>query len=82
MTVVRYFAAIKAAAGVGEEQVDAGTLAEALDAVRARHDGRFADVLTRCSFVVDGDPAGTRDHASVGLGANSLVDCLPPFAGG
>ena len=82
MTVVRYFAAIKAAAGVGEEQVEASTLAAALDAVRARHDARFSEVLERCSFVVDSDPAGTRDHASVALGPNSLVDCLPPFAGG
>lgn len=82
MSTVRYFAAVKEAAGVGEEQVEAATLAEALDAVRCRHADRFATVLARCSFVVDGAPVGGRDHASVSLQPASVVDALPPFAGG
>jgi sulfur-carrier protein len=82
MTTVRYFAAAKEAAGTGSEQVEAGTLAEALDAVRERHDARFDTVLARCSFVVDGGPVGGRDHAQVALHASSVVDVLPPFAGG
>ncbi len=35
-----------------------------------------------CSFVVDGDPVGARDHADVQLADGGLVDVLPPFAGG
>jgi hypothetical protein len=27
-------------------------------------------------------PVGSREHAGVPVGAESLVDCLPPFAGG
>jgi hypothetical protein len=39
-------------------------------------------VLSVCAFVVDGDPAGARDHATVSLTGAALVDVLPPFAGG
>ncbi len=80
--LVRYFAAAKAAAGVGEDRVEATTLAEALAAVRSLHGPRFEEVLARCSYLVDGHPAGTRDHGSVAVPPGSVVDCLPPFAGG
>jgi sulfur-carrier protein len=82
MSVLRYWAAAKAAAGVAEEQVEGASLAEALEAARSRHDARFAQVLERCSFLVDGDPVGTREPAAVALAAGATVDVLPPFAGG
>lgn len=82
MTVIRYFASVKAAAGTTEEPVEATTLAEALAVVRERHDGRFVQVLAVCSFVVDGHPVGTRDHDDVTVGPDSVIECLPPFAGG
>ena len=82
MTTLRYWAGARAAAGTASEQVDAATLAEALETARGQRGRRFADVLSVCSFVVDGDPVGARDHASIGLAADSLVDVLPPFAGG
>ena len=82
MSTVSYFAAAKEAAGLAAEDVDAGTLAEALSEVRGRHDARFTTVVARCSFVVDGDPVGGRDHAVVALAPGSVVDVLPPFAGG
>jgi len=79
---VRYWAAARAAAGVAEEPYDAVTLAEALDAVRARHPGELARVLRRCSFLIDGDPVGTRGHETVRLADGGTVEVLPPFAGG
>lgn len=91
---VRYWAAAKAAAGVAEEPYEADTLAGALDAVRARHagdgtgdgtgsgSGELARVLARCSFLVDGDPVGTRGHETVRLADGGTVEVLPPFAGG
>jgi molybdopterin synthase sulfur carrier subunit len=82
VTVVRYFAAAKAAAGVAEDPVEAGTLADVLSSVRARHDERFSAVLSVCSFLVDGAPVGTRPPERVVVGVDALVDCLPPFAGG
>ncbi|MDT9698741.1 MoaD/ThiS family protein [Streptomyces sp. P17] len=79
---VRYWAAAKAAAGVAEEAYDAATLADALAAVRERHPGELARVLRRCSFLIDGDPVGTRGHETVRLADGGTVEVLPPFAGG
>ena len=82
MTTLRYWAAARAAAGTAEERTDAATLADALQQARSGRDERFGRVLQVCSFVVDGDPVGARDHAEVRLAADGLVDVLPPFAGG
>ncbi len=82
MTTLRYWAAARAAAGVAEETTSASTLAEALLLARAARDDRFGRVLEVCSFVVDGEPVGARDHGSVALADGGLVDVLPPFAGG
>ncbi|SHN13907.1 MoaD/ThiS family protein [Actinacidiphila paucisporea] len=81
---IRYWAAAKAAAGTAEEPYRAATLADALAAARRRHAARpdFARVLLRCSFLVDGHPVGTRDHAQVPLPDRGTVEVLPPFAGG
>ncbi|WP_370423914.1 MoaD/ThiS family protein [Streptomyces sp. QH1-20] len=81
---IRYWAAAKAAAGTAEEPYAARTLKDALDAARHRHATRpeFARVLLRCSFLVDGDPVGTRDHTTVQLAEGGTVEVLPPFAGG
>ncbi|MGW1224966.1 MoaD/ThiS family protein [Streptomyces sp. NPDC001478] len=79
---IRYWAAAKAAAGTAEEPYTAATLGEALDAVRAAHPGELSQVLRRCSFLVDGDPVGTRSHETVRLAEGGTVEVLPPFAGG
>jgi molybdopterin converting factor small subunit len=79
---IRYWAAAKAAAGTAQEPYDARTLAEALDEARLRHPGEFVRVLRRCSFLVDGDPVGTRGHETVRLAEGGTVEVLPPFAGG
>lgn len=82
MTTVRYWAAARAAAGTSSDQLAGGTLAEALAAAVAAHGERLERVLAVCAYVVDGDPVGSRPHASVALAPGSLVDVLPPFAGG
>ncbi|WP_328915145.1 MULTISPECIES: MoaD/ThiS family protein [unclassified Streptomyces] len=81
---IRYWAAAKAAAGTAEEPYRAANLADALAAARARHarEPEFARVLLRCSFLIDGDPVGTRDHTAVPLPDGGTVEVLPPFAGG
>ena len=82
--LIRYWAAAKEAAGTAQEAYQADTLGEALAAARAaRADSpRFAEVLRRCSYVVDGQPVGTRDHTTVRLADGGEVEVLPPFAGG
>jgi sulfur-carrier protein len=81
---IRYWAAAKDAAGVAEEPVEAASLAEALAAARARRaaDTRFLEVLARSSFLVDGAPAGARPPAGVTVAEGSVIEVLPPFAGG
>ena len=82
MAVLRYWAGARAAAGVAEQSVDAATLAAALEAARSGRDERFAQVLSVCSFVVDEQPVGLTPHEEVMVTADSVVEVLPPFAGG
>ncbi|HEX5993692.1 MAG TPA: MoaD/ThiS family protein [Jiangellales bacterium] len=81
---LRYWASLRAAAGRTEETVAAGTLAAALAQARAQHTDspRFEAVLGICAVIVDGTPVGRRDHGDVLLGDGSVVELLPPFAGG
>ena len=79
MAHVRYFAAAAEAAGVSSEMVDAPTLGTLRSAVTERHGDAFARVLERCSVLVDGMNTGDPDTP---LATASLVDVLPPFAGG
>jgi sulfur-carrier protein len=92
MVTVRYWAAAKQAAGVGEESVSARTLAEALAAVVGRRASAggpggegaqaLSGVLARSSFLIDGDPVGSRAPERVELPESAIIEVLPPFAGG
>lgn len=85
---LRFWAAAREAAGTAEESVGAATLAAALaEAVERRGgaDGGGADlvrVLARCSLLVDGMQVGRVDPGTVALHEDSVVEILPPFAGG
>ena len=85
IVTVRYWAAAKDAAGVADEKVEASTLAEALAAGLAAagdQSGRLSQVLARSSFLVNGEPAGKRPPESITLADDTVVEVLPPFAGG
>ncbi|HWL01986.1 MAG TPA: MoaD/ThiS family protein [Microbacteriaceae bacterium] len=78
MAQVRYFAAAEEAAGVAEESRDETTLGALRAALAADYPG-LARILPRCSVLV----AGSRhEDPETPLGAATLVDVLPPFAGG
>ncbi|HEY8473201.1 MAG TPA: MoaD/ThiS family protein [Natronosporangium sp.] len=79
MVTVRYFAGARAAAGVREEQLPAGTLDELVAALADRHGERLAAVLRVASFLVDGVRCPDRAQP---LPDRATVDVLPPFAGG
>jgi sulfur-carrier protein len=81
---VRYWAAARAAAGRDTDEVTGETLAEVLDAVRSLHadQAKFAQVVGVCSVLVGERPVGSRDPATVRIGAGETVELLPPFAGG
>ena len=76
---VRYFAGARAAAGVDTESRDASTLDELVGQIVDEHGAKLERVLTACSFLVDG--TSTRNRA-LALSPGSVVDVLPPFAGG
>jgi molybdopterin synthase sulfur carrier subunit len=81
---VRYWAAIKAAAGTGGDDVVGATVGEVLAAVRELHAGepRFARVLAVCSLLVCERPLGSADPDQVPVSPGDVIDVLPPFAGG
>jgi sulfur-carrier protein len=90
IVTLRYWAAAKEAAGVAEETITAGTLAEALAAARGRagqsgqagQGSRLRAILARSSFLIDGMPVGTRAPDAVALSDAAVIEVLPPFAGG
>ncbi|GAA2054075.1 MoaD/ThiS family protein [Williamsia deligens] len=78
---VRYFAAAEAAAGRAGETVvlpSSATLAD-LRAQLGADNPALARVLTRCSFLRDA--VVVRDHDTPLAGA-TVIEVLPPFAGG
>ena len=80
IVTMRYWAAAKEAAGVAEEKVAADTLAAALAAIRPS--ARLSAVLARSSFLIDGQPVGSRAAEAVTLADGAIIEVLPPFAGG
>ncbi|KZS76806.1 hypothetical protein A4G26_21445 [Mycobacterium kansasii] len=82
VVTVRYFGAARAATGRHEEAVPvrAGdTVAQVVSAIGGRHGERMADLLQRCSFLLDEMAVTSRRCQVAHL---STLDVLPPFAGG
>ena len=77
MAVVRYFAAAQEATGLDSERRDETTLGALRDALSAAYPG-LGGILPRCAVLV----GGSRVADDTTLGADDLVDVLPPFAGG
>ena len=76
----RMFGSARAAAGAGEVQVASGPVAEVVAALTGDLPARFADVLAASSLVADGHRLDRQSPAMVAGG--TVVDVLPPFAGG
>ena len=73
---VRYWAGAQRAAGVAQETLAAGSIAELRASLAAR--AGFDRLATVVSFLVDGQHAGESERPPDG----AVVDVLPPFAGG
>jgi molybdopterin converting factor small subunit len=85
IVTLRYWAAAKDAAGVADEKVEAATLADALAAGLAAggdERARLGQVLAMSSFLVNGEPVGKRSPRAITLTDDSVIEVLPPFAGG
>ncbi|MDQ6687177.1 MAG: MoaD/ThiS family protein [Actinomycetota bacterium] len=87
---VRYWAAARGAAGVDEDMLDVDgtvTLASLLARVQALHSAEpghagIGPVLAVCSVLVGDRPVTSADPADVVVAPGSVVELLPPFAGG
>lgn len=78
MVHVRLFAGAADAAGTDYLELEAATVGQLRQALLAQCGPRLAEVLPRCSLLVDGVAAG--DDRQIESGAQA--DVLPPFAGG
>lgn len=83
---VRYWAGARAAAGTAEDAFAVTgeiALADLLAQVLERHPGdRMARTVAVCSVLVGDRPVRTQDPATVLVAPGSVVELLPPFAGG
>lgn len=77
MALVRYFAAAEEIAGRAEERRSEPTLGALRAGLVTAHPG-LAAILPRCAVLV----AGARVADETPIAADTLVDVLPPFAGG
>ena len=83
---VRYWAGARAAAGTAEDTfaVDAELTLDALvTMVLERHPGdRMARTVAVCSVLLGDQPVRSQDPAAVVVRPGTVVELLPPFAGG
>lgn len=84
---LRYWASLRAAAGVTEDHLAVSgpvTLADLTGrAIAVRPAAtRFAEVLATCSVLVGDRPVASADPADVVVAPGETVEFLPPFAGG
>jgi sulfur-carrier protein len=77
MARVRYFAAAAEATGLDADQRSEPTLG-ALRAALIDQYPALAGILPRCAVLVE----GARSEDDAALSEGTLVDVLPPFAGG
>ena len=83
---VRYWAGARAAAGTSQDTfvvTDPTTLAALVERVLERHpDDRMARTVAVCSVLVGDRPVRSQDPGAVVIVPGSVVELLPPFAGG
>ena len=77
VVTVRYWASARAAAGVDQDEVAGGTVAEVVRAVTARRPG-LSRIVGSATILVDGRVATGTDA----VGEACVLEILPPFAGG
>jgi molybdopterin converting factor small subunit len=78
VATVRLFAAARDAAGTGRDEFPGATVAEVLDAARARYGQRFEEVLATSRVWVNGEPVDARSP----VGPHDELAVLPPVSGG
>ncbi len=75
---VRLYAAARSAAGISESEVSPDKLEHILESL-AYGNPQLSQVFAQCSFLINGVAV---HKMQVEVAAGSIVDILPPFAGG
>lgn len=78
MAVLRLFAGARDAAGTGHDQIPGATVAEVIDAARARYGAPFTTVIEHCQIWRNGEPCSPSDPVA----DTDEVAVLPPVSGG
>jgi molybdopterin converting factor small subunit len=80
MALVRYWAGARALAGAGEQEFAGASVAEVLQAVRAAHGAAMGRLIDSSVLLLDNRQleAGVDEP----LTARSVLEVLPPYAGG
>jgi len=83
---VRYWAGARAAAGTAEDTFEVAgelRLSDVVALVLGRHpDDRMARTVAVCSVLLGDQPVRSQDPATVRVLPGTVVELLPPFAGG
>ncbi len=79
---MQYWAAARDGAGCKSEPLTGATLDDVITAAGRAHGADFARLLGICSYLVDGAPTKRADAAALTLRTGSVIEVLPPFAGG
>lgn len=77
---MRYWAGAREIAGTAEQWEPAASLAELLVAIRAKHGDRMTRLIETGLVLVDGERVSIATERA--LAESTLVEILPPFAGG
>lgn len=78
MPKVRLFAQAREVAGTGHDDLSGATVADVLQAARARYGADFAAVLEQSKVWVNGEPA----ELTQAVADDDEVAVLPPVSGG
>ena len=76
--MLRLFAGAREAAGRSRDDVPGATVAEVIDAARARYGEPFASLVEHCQVWRNGEPCEATDTVR----ATDEVAVLPPVSGG
>ncbi len=78
MARLRLFAQARESAGTATAEIPGATVGEVLDAAVMQWGVAFSEILTRCAFWVNGEPA----DRSAPVAPDDEVAVLPPVSGG
>jgi molybdopterin synthase sulfur carrier subunit len=82
MARLRLFAALREAAGVSSEEIEAATVGELLEEARRRYGKRFAEALEFASVAVNGEDVARVGGLDAPIEPEDEVALLPPVSGG